>query len=102
MKIKGITSRRAKNIAIDQSGKANSTLNVAKQVDLGITQNKWNHSMGGAHKRASHVAADGRRYDLDKGCPIPNEKGVIEYIYPHQKINCKCYGSIILPFDLNK
>lgn len=88
---------RATLIALDQSNKANSVVENARRLQLGITQAMWLHSGGGKHPRPEHVKASGTVYDVRKGCPIKNEKGVIEYIMPGQKIRCHCVSRSVLP-----
>lgn len=93
----GVTARRAKNIAIDQSGKANAAFTRQRQIDVGIKKGEWVHSGLGKEKRASHVKAGRDRlvFDLDKGALIDGE-----YIFPGEKINCRCTWRAVL-FDGN-
>lgn len=83
---------RATLIARDQSNKANSVVNRTRQLELGITRAKWMHSHGGKEPRPDHLAADGKEYDIEKGCLISGE-----YIQPGEKINCRCTSRPILP-----
>lgn len=83
---------RAELIARDQSSKANSVVNRTRQLELGLTRAKWMHSHGGKESRLDHLAADGKEYDIDKGCLISGE-----YIQPGEKINCRCTSRPILP-----
>lgn len=83
---------RAETIALDQSNKANSTVNRARQLELGITEGIWQHSHGGKIPRADHLAANGKRYNIVQGCLISGE-----YIQPGQKINCRCSCRSVLP-----
>lgn len=92
-----IAQRRAVLIARDQSNKANSVVENARRLQLGITEAIWLHSGGGKHPRAEHVKATGTRYDVRKGCAIKNEKGVVEFIMPGQKINCRCVSRSVIP-----
>lgn len=88
---------RAILIARDQSNKANSVVENARRLQIGITEAVWLHSGGGKHPRPNHVKASGTTYDIRKGCPIKNEKGVVEYIMPGQKINCRCVSRSVIP-----
>ena len=83
---------RAALIARDQSNKANSVVNRTRQLELGITRAKWMHSHGGKEPRPDHLAADGKEYDIEKGCLISGE-----YIQPGEMINCRCTSRPILP-----
>lgn len=91
--VKPITVKRAVLIARDQSNKLNAVVQKARQQELGITQAKWMHSGAGKEPRPDHVAADGKIYDIDKGCLISGE-----YIYPGELINCRCVCRSVLPF----
>jgi len=86
-------ANRAVLIARDQSNKANAVVNRARQLDSGITRAKWMHSHGGKEPRKDHLAADGKEYDIAKGCLISGE-----YIQPGQLINCRCTSRPILPY----
>jgi len=85
--------KRIKLIARDQINKATGAINAARQADLGIKKNIWRHSHGDKEPRPDHLAADGRIYDIDKGCPISGEN-----IYPGQLINCTCFSQPYLEF----
>jgi uncharacterized protein with gpF-like domain len=84
---------RAVLIARDQSNKANAVVNRTRQMELGITEALWLHSSGGAHPRKDHVAASGKKYKIADGCLISGE-----YIFPGEKINCRCVSRAVLPF----
>lgn len=83
---------RAELIARDQSNKANAVVNRARQMELGLTKAIWLHSHAGKHPRPSHVAANGKEYEIAQGCYIDQE-----YIQPGELINCRCSSRVILP-----
>lgn len=85
-------SERAVLISRDQNNKANAVVTRTRQLELGVTKAIWQHSAGGKVPRPSHVAASGREYYIEKGCLIDGE-----YIYPGQKINCRCVSRSVLP-----
>jgi SPP1 gp7 family putative phage head morphogenesis protein len=87
---------RAVLIARDQSNKANAVVNRARQLEIGITQALWMHSHAGKNPRPDHVAADGKPFDVAKGCLISGE-----YIQPGEKINCRCTSRAILPTSIS-
>ena len=89
----GATRSRAILISVDQSRKANSIVNRTRAAELGITQAKWLHSTAGNEPRKSHVAANGKVYDIAEGLKIDGE-----FIHPGELINCRCIQRIILPF----
>ena len=86
-------SHRAALIARDQCNKANAVVNRTRQLELGITRAIWMHSHAGKHPRPSHVAADGKEFDVAKGCYIDGE-----HIQPSWLVNCRCSSRAILPF----
>lgn len=89
----GVTSRRATLIARDQSNKLNAVTTQVRRHELGITHGIWQHSHGGKEPRKSHVAADGRKFEIARGCFIDGR-----YILPGEEINCRCVSKSVLPF----
>ena len=81
-----ITRRRALLIARDQNNKATDSFNRLRSEELGIKKAVWCHSHGDKEPRQSHLRADGKVFDLKKGCYIDGE-----YIHCGEKINCSCY-----------
>lgn len=88
----GKTKKRAAFIARDQNNKATAVIDRARKKSLGITQAKWVHSRGGKEPRASHEAANGEVYDVDKGCLIDGA-----YIMPGELPNCRCVSQAVIP-----
>ncbi|SSF74033.1 phage head morphogenesis protein [Klebsiella quasipneumoniae] len=88
----GITRRRAAFIARDQNNKATSVVQSARQQALGITQGIWKHSHAGKKPRQSHVAANGKTFDISKGMLIDEE-----YIMPGELPNCRCTWEAVIP-----
>lgn len=93
----GVTARRAAFIARDQNNKVNGAMQRARQKELGITKAKWRHSGGGKHPRPTHVANDGKLYDVNKGWFDPHVK---RWIIPGELPNCRCVSiPVITGFD---
>lgn len=88
----GVTRRRAALIARDQNNKASAAMQTARQIEMGFYEATWYHSGGGRHPRPSHVAFNGKTFDVREGALIDGER-----IQPGEKINCKCYRRIKLP-----
>ncbi len=86
----GITKRRAALIARDQNNKATAVFTRVRHQELGITQAAWRHSHAGKHPRPSHVKADGKHYDVEKGMYIDGK-----WIWPGTEINCLPGDSVI-------
>ena len=93
----GITRRRAALIARDQNNKATSVMQAARQKSLGITQGIWRHSHAGKEPRPSHVKADGKKFDIDKGMYLDGK-----WVMPGEEINCRCTWSPVIPGIKNK
>lgn len=91
-----VTNKRATLIARDQNNKATSALNRTQQIELGITKAIWVHSHAGKTFRRTHIANDGKEYDVRKGWFDPDPK-VRRYIQPGFLINCKCFSRSIIP-----
>lgn len=91
----GVTRNRAALIARDQSNKAHSAIEKTRQREIGVREAIWCHSNGGKHPRASHVAMNGKRYNIDEGALIDGKR-----IWPGTEIWCRCYSKAVLPgFD---
>lgn len=95
--IDGVTDRRAKNIAKDQTAKLNQAFEDARAKELGITKAKWLHSSAVRTPRHEHVKAHGEIYDIDKGIKFSNG-----WFKPAQDYGCMCrkYLVIDIPEDI--
>lgn len=92
----GIEKRRAEFIARDQANKAHAVIERAKRQELGITKAIWLHSHAGKKPRPSHLAANGKEFDVSKGMYLDGE-----WVQPGELINCRCCSkSIIEGIDL--
>lgn len=91
----GVTKRRAKNIAYDQTRKAYNSINKIRMQEVGIKRFKWVHSGGGQHPRRSHQALSGKIFSFDD-LPVINQEQVAKGYeapvrgIPGQAINCRC------------
>lgn len=98
----GVTAKRAALIARDQNAKAKAVIEATRRQELGITHAIWQHSAGGKEPRPTHVANDGKRYNIKTGWydPDANGKGQGEYVWPGTLINCRCTSRAVIPaFD---
>lgn len=82
----GMTHRRAKNIALDQTRKAYNSINKGRMQALGVSKFMWHHSGGGAHPREDHIEMDGQIYSFDNLPVIDERTG--ERGIPGQAPNC--------------
>lgn len=93
----GVTVRRARIIAGDQTRKAFSNLNFARMDKIGIQEYEWLHSSGGQHPRKLHQRMSGNVYRIDKP-PIIDEK-TGRRGKPGDLINCRCRAIPIIKFS---
>lgn len=96
-KYEGVTHRRARNIALDQTRKTYNSINKGRMQAIGIKKFKWHHSGGGAHPREDHVAMDGKIYRFDDPPVIDQRTG--ERGIPGQAVNCRCTMSPVFDFE---
>lgn len=89
----GVTKRRAILISRDQNNKLTAATTQARRLELGIKEALWQHSHSGKEPRKSHVAADGKKFEIAKGCLIDGK-----WILPGTEINCRCSSKSVLPF----
>lgn len=90
----GVTKRRAAFISRDQNAKATAALTRARQLEIGIEEAVWVHSSGGKKPRRTHVAMNGKTYDIKKGMWDADEKA---YVLPGQLIQCRCISKALIP-----
>ena len=83
----GVTWRRAAFIARDQNAKARAVFEEARRSELGITQAIWRHSHAGKEPRPTHVAMNGKRYEIKKGMW---DSDVGQFVWPGTLPNCRC------------
>jgi SPP1 gp7 family putative phage head morphogenesis protein len=96
-KYEGVTHRRARNIALDQTRKTYNQINRGRMQALGVKSFMWHHSGGGAHPREDHVEMDGKVYRFDDPPVIDERTG--ERGIPGQAVNCKCTMSPVFDFS---
>lgn len=82
-----ITKRRAATIARDQTNKATENLSRARMQSLGVTKGIWIHTSAGKTYRETHVAMNGKEFDLSKGM---YDSAVNDYVFPASLPNCRC------------
>jgi SPP1 gp7 family putative phage head morphogenesis protein len=95
-KHKGVTLRRARMIAQDQTKKTFSGLSKARMQAIGVREYEWLHTSGSRHPRKLHIAMNGNIYRYDDPPIIDDKSG--ERGIPGQAINCACRMRPILNF----
>ena len=93
----GITLRRARIIARDQTRKAYSNLNFARMDKAGITKYEWLHSAGGQKPRKLHQRMSGKIYSIDNPPVIDEKTG--QRGKPGDLINCRCRALPVIEFE---
>ena len=96
-RIGGVTKRRAKNIALDQTRKAYNSITKQRLLSAGVEKYEWIHSHGGAHPRRLHLSYDGKVFRFDDPPIIDERTG--ERGIPGQAVNCKCTMRPVLDFE---
>jgi len=100
-KYEGVTHRRARNIALDQTRKTYNQINRGRMQALGVKSFMWHHSGGGAHPREDHVEMDGKVYRFDDPPVIDERTG--ERGIPGQAVNCfPSDSNVEFPHGVNK
>jgi len=88
----GITHRRAKLIARDQTTKLNASLTKLRQEEVGVEEYIWQTS-GDERVRPTHRANDGKKFRWDSP---PAKTG-----HPGHDVNCRCVARPVLDKILN-
>lgn len=91
--------RRVRLISSDQSHKTNELFKRELCRAVGIRKARWVYTYRSEKPRESHIELDGALFDLEKGCYNYYDD---EYIFPAQKINCKCDFVPVIEDDLDK
>ena len=97
----GITIRRARIIANDQTKKAYSNMNAIRMQKLGVDKYEWVHSSGGQEPRELHLHLNGSICSLKDPPIIQYAKGNQPEIRgkPGDLINCRCTMRPIIDFN---
>ncbi len=90
----GITKRRAKLIARDQSNKATEAIKRVENRRLGITQGIWVHVPGTKSSRKTHIQMNGKRFRLDEGL---YDSAVGRKVLPGELVACNCTYRAVIP-----
>ena len=83
--LEGISKRRAKLIAVDQTGKLVGKLNQVRQSNEGITRYQWDANLD-ARTRQRHIDNDGDVFDWSDTNPGK------AFGRPGEEVRCRCTG----------
>jgi GNAT superfamily N-acetyltransferase len=89
----GVSHRRAAFIAGDQNNKAKAVMEKVRRTELGLTTAKWQHSHAGKVPRPTHVAMNGKTFEIEKGMW---DSAVGQFVQPGELPNCRCSSSAII------
>ncbi|MDL2315500.1 hypothetical protein LJC59_00255 [Desulfovibrio sp. OttesenSCG-928-A18] len=87
----GITERRARFIARDQTQKANNAVSLARSAEAGIEYGFWMHRSGSKKPRTTHLGTqmNGVRFKLSDGLYDPDPR-VRRKVKPGELPGCLC------------
>lgn len=86
-----IGRNRCKLIARDQANKVHAVMEQARRKELGIKEAIWRHSSAAKEPRKSHVEANGKKFDVEKGMYLDGK-----WVLPGQEINCGCTSRAVI------
>lgn len=92
----GFNADRAKNVALDQTNKITTGIQIANDEDLGITEGVWVHVPGQYSSRHTHKAMNGKRFRLNEGL---YDSDVGKNVVPAEEPFCRCIYRPVIPFE---
>ena len=92
----GVTERRAKFIARDQTAKMNEMFNQERCKQVGIERGEWLCSLD-ERTRPNHAAMEGVVFDLNGDGPLVNDDG--EHCFPGDDYNCRCTFAPVIDME---
>lgn len=93
----GVSERRARMIAVDQTNKATFAINRAASLSAGLNEGIWIHVAGRKTSRPTHVAMHHKRFFLNGDEAGLYDKEVGRRIMPGQLVNCCCTFRAVIP-----
>lgn len=93
----GFDAARADRVALDQINKINQQVQILNAQSLGCTHGRWKHVPGEFTSRKSHIAMDGKEFDLKVGLYDPE---VGYNVLPGDLPYCRCVQLLVLPKEL--
>lgn len=94
-KQKGISARRARFIARDQTVKAYNAINRSRLDSVGLKKAEWLHTSGSRHPRKSHIAMNGKIFNISEGL-YDSEVG--RNVNPSELYGCNCRYIPVIDF----
>lgn len=90
----GFDGARADRVALDQINKINQQVQIMNAQSLGCTHARWKHVSGQYTSRKTHIAMDGKEFNLSEGL---YDESVQRNVIPGQLPFCRCVSRIIIP-----
>ena len=90
----GISLRKARNIARDQTNKATQALAQVEDEEIGFTEGTWIHVPGRKTSRKTHIKMDGKRFNLKEGL---YDSDVKRNVTPGSLWLCACTYRPVIP-----
>ena len=88
----GFSIDQAASIARHQANMARVVIDNARKLELGITEAIWRHSGAGRSPRPSHVAFNGKRFNIITGAFLDGK-----WVWPGSEPDCLCTSKSIIP-----
>jgi SPP1 gp7 family putative phage head morphogenesis protein len=92
----GMSDRRAKNIALDQTRKAMQSASIERSKSAGVKKGIWVHTGGTKEPRPKHKAYNGNEFNLAEGAPV-GDKG--QNVQPGEEPFCRCTFIPVVDFE---
>lgn len=92
----GMSERRSRNIALDQTRKAYQAVGIERTKAAGIKKGIWIHTGGTKEPRELHKGYNGKEFNLAEGAPI-GDKG--QNVIPGEEPFCRCTFSPVVDFE---
>ena len=93
----GFDGARAERVALDQINKINQQVQILNAKSLGCTHARWKHVPGQYTSRKTHMAMDGKTFDLNVGL---FDEDVGRNVIPGEMYYCRCVSRLILPKEV--
>lgn len=95
--IPSMDAARAKRVALDQLNKVSQSVQRANCESLGMTKAVWIHVPGQYTSRESHIAMNGKTFDLREGMYDPEIKRNVQCA---ELPFCRCIFRTVIPEEL--
>lgn len=95
-RVYGVSRRRARLIARDQTAKLNGQIQRAQQMDAGITEYIW-MTTGDERVRSSHRKLNGKKFNWNNPPVVDERTG--RRCHPGEDYQCRCIGRPVFKLE---